>query len=79
MKKSPEKNIPIIINKEKMSPMMARYWNSVAEKYKDIDVIDPWRFSLKELREKYPQFIGKKIYRASTGGRWGKSKQIRIL
>lgn len=60
-----------------MTSGMARYWNSLAAKRSNLDVIDPWRTPLKELRNYYP--AGTKVYRASTGGRWGKSAQIVVL
>lgn len=62
-----------IIDSEKMTLGMARYWNCKARKEKRVDYLDPWRYSIRELKAR--GFKGK-IYRASTGGTWGKSAQI---
>jgi hypothetical protein len=68
----------IIHNAEKMTPGMARYWNAKAKKMTGrVNVIDPWRKQLKDLREQYP--AGTRVYRASTGGKWGKSASIATL
>lgn len=69
-------NPALIRHAAEMTPGMARYWNKVAAT-KAVDVVDPWRADLKSLRAEYPK--GTKVYRASTGGRWGKSAGTRVL
>jgi hypothetical protein len=69
---------PVIINAEAMTPAMARYWNQLAARLTGrVDIVDPWRHSLRDLRTQYCS--GVRVYRASTGGRWGKSSETVTL
>lgn len=62
------------------SPHARKYWESLARKLAgQVDVIDPVRVDLRDLRKARPDLIGKKLYRASTGGKWGKSSKIVTL
>jgi len=61
---------------DRMSAGMAKYWEKLATSSR-YDVVDPWRASLLQLRQEYP--VGTRVYRASTGGRWGKSHQVVTL
>lgn len=71
---------PVILNASRMTAGMARYWNRLAERLTgNVDIIDPWRSNLRELRSRHPELKGRKIYRASTGGTHGKSAQITVL
>ena len=68
----------IIRKEEKMSATQARYWRAKAEELKgQVDVLDPWRARMTALRDEFPK--GTRIYRASTGGQWGKSAVIVTL
>jgi hypothetical protein len=42
-----------------------------------VDLVDPWRTDLRDLRAEYGRGI--KVYRASTGGLWGKCVELRSL
>jgi hypothetical protein len=54
-----------------MTPGQARYWLAQQRQMAGrVTLIDPWRKPLRELRKTHPGHI---VYRASTGGRWGKS------
>lgn len=65
--------LPIIINANLLTPHEARYWNAKARKLiGKVDIIDPLRCDLRVMRK---AFKGKRMYRASTGGRWGKSAE----
>lgn len=64
--------LAVIHRAEKMSAGMRPYWTYIA-RTDSADVIDPWRTPLRSLRQVYPR--GTLVYRASTGGRWGKSAQ----
>ena len=67
-----------IVNAQNMTKHMAVYWNRKARDLNGrVDVIDPWRFVMKDLRKVFRS--GLKVYRASTGGRWGKSSSIEVL
>ncbi len=69
-------NLPTIVDADRMTPGMARYWNAQRRNLAGrVDLIDPWRRSLRELRKIYGE-THTTVYRASTGGRWGKSSQI---
>jgi hypothetical protein len=69
---------PMIINSHLLTPMQARYWSSLARRMQSrVQIIDPNRRPLKVLRALYG--TGKTVYRASTGGKWGKSSQIVTL
>lgn len=69
---------PEILQENTLSPQRLRYWSSLAAKLTGrVDYIDPNRTPLKELRKRLP--INSKVYRASTGGRWGKSAEIRTI
>lgn len=71
-------NPAAIRGEDRMSPAMARYWRMKARELENhVDVVDPWRADLAVLRKEYPK--GTKVYRASTGGRWGKSAETRKL
>lgn len=64
-----------ILFADKLSPAQSRYWNSCAKREAlRAQVVDPFRHSLKELRSILP--AGTTVYRASTGGKWGKSAQV---
>lgn len=74
---APEPVLPTVIDAQNMSPHMARYWHALAKKMTGrVSAIDPWRIALATLRQQHPELRGRRIYRASTGGRWGKSAQI---
>lgn len=65
---------PIIIGESNLTPAQSRYWTALARKMIGrVDIIDPWRGNLRDRRAEYP---GRSIYRASTGGRYGKSAEI---
>lgn len=71
-----------IVKAAKMTPGQARYWNSVLKeergrKVQRVSVIDPWRHTLRQLADM--GYSGRMVYRASTGGRWGKSVEIRCI
>lgn len=69
---------PTIIDAHKLTLGQARYWNAqVSQLAGRVDVIDPWRHSLRDLRDM--GYTGQKVYRASTGGKYGKSSQIRTV
>lgn len=71
--------LPEILDENKMTPGMARYWKAQQVKLAGrVSVIDPWRTPLRELRSR-AELLGKKVYRASTGGRYGKSAQITVI
>lgn len=68
-----------ILQSEKLTPASLRYWAALARKndarqVQIFDVIDPFRVSLQTLRATLP--AGTRVYRASTGGKYGKSSQI---
>lgn len=72
--------LPVILHLPANAPGAARYWNALARRLAGkVDAIDANRWGLRELRAHYPHLIGKRIYRASTGGKWGKSSQIVTL
>lgn len=74
------KNAAEIIEANKMSAGMARYWNSKAIQLAPrVAAVDPFRTPLRVLRASRPDLLGRSVYRASTGGRWGKSAQIVTL
>ena len=63
-----------VLGLESLSPARRRYWTALARRLgSSVDVVDPDRRTLKELRAMFP--VGTVVYRASTGGRWGKSSQ----
>lgn len=63
---------------ESMSRARAAYWGALAKKMEGrVDIIDPQRLPLVELRACYA--AGTRVYRASTGGKWGKSASIVTL
>lgn len=68
----------VIHDEERMTPGMKRYWHKLADshyiKSKNVRVIDPWRNSLAVLRQHYSP--GTIVYRASTGGKYGKPASI---
>jgi hypothetical protein len=68
---------PPILDEALLGPSAARYWRFLQRTRTDVDLIDPWRHPLKLLRANYPK--GTIVYRASTGGRWGKSAHIAVL
>ncbi|MCK9570219.1 hypothetical protein M0R72_14840 [Candidatus Pacearchaeota archaeon] len=71
-------NVALIRNPQHMTAKQALYWNTLARKLgKRVDVVDPWRADMKMLRAEYP--LGTRVYRASTGGRWGRSAEIVTL
>lgn len=62
------------------STVRENYWNSLANRLQNkVSAIDPDRLPLYQLRQSHPELIGCKVYRASTGGKWGKSSQIVTL
>lgn len=66
-----------VIDAHNMTPGMARYWVAKAASLAGkVDFVDPWRLSVASLRKRG---ISGVIYRASTGGRWGKSSAIVTL
>jgi hypothetical protein len=67
---------PVPIHRaEEMTPAMQRHWRAKAFKFRGVvNLIDPWRTRLSKLRTLYPK--GTVVYRASTGGTWGKSAEI---
>lgn len=69
---------PCIIQENRLSPGQLRYWKALARKMSGrVNLVDPWRWTLKDLRAKYP--AGYVVYRASTGGKWGRSSEIVTL
>jgi len=73
---TPEQKVPAIIGK--LTEGQARYWNKKAKDLTGkVDLLDPAREDLRVLRKKYTK--GTRVYRASTGGKWGKSVDIVIL
>lgn len=69
---------PHIVYASRMTPMQSRYWLALRGRLGNtIDLIDPFRHSLRELRQIFPS--GLRIYRASTGGKYGKSATITTL
>ena len=67
-----------IRGESKLAPGALRYWRALAQRENlRVQVVDPFREPLKTLREEYPK--GTVVYRASTGGRWGKSSSIVTL
>lgn len=63
-----------ILDENKLSPMQLRYWRKLArENCLKCKYVDAFRRPLKELRA---LGLTGPVYRASTGGRWGKSAQI---
>ena len=63
---------------DRMSSGMIRYWSCLAKRLVGhVTLIDPYRTPLHILRKEYSK--GTKVYRASTGGKWGKSKEIVTL
>lgn len=66
--------LPAILGEGRLSPARARYWRALARRMAGrVDLIDPDRRSLRDLRQ---TLRGVRLYRASTGGRWGKSAAI---
>ncbi len=71
-------SVALIRCASEMTAGMARYWHATARRLgRRVDVVDPWRADLRTLRAEYPR--GTRVYRASTGGRWGKSATIVTL
>lgn len=71
------RSTPAIIHRaDQMSAGQACYWTCLSRKTR-ADVVDPHRCSLRDLRAVYPS--GTRVYRASTGGKWGKSAVIVTL
>jgi len=69
---------PAIIERERMTARMRVYWEKKAESLTGkVDVVDPWRYRVETLKRMFPR--GTRVYRASTGGRWGKSAEIYTL
>jgi hypothetical protein len=60
----------LILNWDDLTPHQRRYWGSFAGRGAAIDIVDPDRRPLRSLRKRWG---GCRLYRASTGGRWGKS------
>lgn len=58
------------------SPQRKGYWLKTATRLaaQGVQVVDTLRYSLRELREALPR--GTKVYRASTGGKWGRSAEV---
>jgi len=72
------KTEPYIHHADKLTAGMRPYWTKLAQRLAgQVDIIDPWRTKLVDLRAEYVP--GCKVYRASTGGRWGKSAVIVTL
>jgi len=68
----------LILNHHSLTKAQARYWQAARRKLAGkVDLIDPARESLKDLRARFPK--GTRVYRASTGGVWGKSSCIVTL
>lgn len=71
-----------VIDEHRLTEGQKRYWLSASVQTRaaarGCSLIDPWRRKLKVLRTN-PEWIGKKVYRASTGGRWGKSATIETI
>ena len=72
----------IVLGIDNLTPAMRRYWcsESLANRASRMgaSVIDPFRKPLRELR-KHEWLVGRKVYRASTGGKWGKSAQVAMI
>ena len=73
--------MPVILGISTMSRQRSAYWLSVARRYAGkIKVIDPDRRPLRSIRPLLAEMgITGKLYRASTGGKWGKSKEIVVI
>jgi len=72
----------IIIDEQKLTPNQRRIWQSKAVQLakKGVTVIDPWRKPLRDLRaELQAARVSGFLYRASTGGTWGRSAQFILL
>lgn len=70
--------LPIIHRADEMTVHMARYWlRRQVDLAGLIDLIDPWRTPLSVLRRIYPR--GLRLYRASTGGAYGRSVERKVL
>lgn len=69
-----------ILNDQNLTAGEARYWRNpnlhARLRRANVTLIDPWRTPLKDL---VPRYEGNIVYRASTGGRWGKSAEIKRL
>ena len=56
---------PKIIDEERMTPGMARYWRALARKLVGrVDLIDPWRKHLRDVRKEFGD-THQRLYRAS--------------
>lgn len=67
-----------ILGRESLTQGKLRYWTATQRKLVGkVDLVDPARESLKDLRARLPK--GTRVYRASTGGKWGKSSCIVTL
>ncbi len=67
-----------IIGRDDLTPMQLRYWSSCAKREAlRAQYVDPARHTLRHLRSILPE--GTRVYRASTGGKWGKSACIVTL
>lgn len=64
-----------ILNESDLTPAQSRYWRACARK-KAVDVVDPFRHGRRWLDAHLP--VGTRVYRASTGGRWGKSADVYV-
>lgn len=68
-----------IVDESKLTPHQRKLWNTKALRLSrmGVTVIDPWRRPLRKLREEL-EAAGQTglLYRASTGGSWGKSAQF---
>lgn len=72
----------VIIGEHTLAPGSLKYWLDrrrqlmVSGNRGDVSVIDPRRHTLSQLRSCFPEIKGRKVLRASTGGKWGKSVDI---
>lgn len=74
----PEEHTAGIIGSNTLTPMQLRYWTACARRMAGrAQYVDPNRHTLAWLRERFPACTT--IYRASTGGKWGKSACIVTL
>lgn len=69
--------VPTILGESALTPMQLRYWRALAKKMAGrCEYVDPFRDSIRSLKSR--GFYGR-IYRASTGGKWGKSAEIKAV
>lgn len=75
---APQEHTAGIIGSHALTPAQSRYWTACARRMAGrAQYVDPNRHTLAWLRERFP--AGTTVYRASTGGKWGKSAKIVTL